>query len=1127
MNDVKVRPKSMNPRVNKINMRYGALGVRFLSVAILVACGVGMAKIANCQTLYGSITGSVTDATGAVVAGATVTATQTETNQSRKGTTNGSGYYTLSSVPPGTYQILINKPGFDVFQTQNVDLRLNTVARIDAVLAVGTAKQSVTVSAQTAQLQTDRADVNAEVTSKDFVDLPQPTRTYQGLLGTVAGVPPPSDAGLQTNNVDRSMIIQANGTSGSATDVRIEGVSAAQPWVPFFSSITPSVEAIQTVSMVTASAESDQTLVSGATINVQLKSGTNNFHGELYEFHTDNLLKARPYFLPPGQPLPKNLDNDFGGTLGGPILRNKLFFFASYEGDLNRQSGVQTLTVPTAAMLAGDFSATNTIIYDPATGNPDGTGKVSFLAETGKNAIPASRLNQNIPPLLALVAKFPPTNSATANNYVSVLGLPENLHKIDTKVDWNATDKLRVTGRLNYHPYSLNLPANSFANTFDIGVPPKSYGHTWAVTLSTTYALSPHFLIDGSWGFTRSIEFIVPPLDNVKFGADTMHIPGLNLSDLPAGGGIPQFFVNGYTGMGYQYSYLNYDDPLFGYFGNATWTRGNHTIKFGVNINQQHMNHFETTPDRVSFAGNATTLNGGAQRNQFNSYADFLLGLPASWRNSFQPFKSSKLRSWQYSAYVTDSQQVTHNLTLGYGISWAYFPVSTHGSYGLENFNLDTHQYAVCGFGGIPKDCGIDTPKDLFSPHVGLAYRPSSTVVLRAGFSIATEQFIVGRDLMYNYPENIGYSASALSPYAPVGSLSDGVPTIPVPDYTQGVLPLPAGASFYALPQKLKYGYVESYNLTVQKEIGQWLAQIGYVGNQSIHQHMRYNINYGQVGGGVASAALYKLLGTSTEEDAILPIGHTNYNSLQATLQRRFANGFQLRSTYTYSKWLGLCCDTNGFGGLNTPIPQYQYLNYVVMPGDQRHIFNFTGIAELPFGRNKPYLQNGIGARALGGWQLNAVLTMFTGTPFGIGADGSSLNAPGSSQRADQIKPHVAIYGSKNEYFDVTAFAPVNQPRFGTAPYNSLYGPGARNLDTSIFRTFELPEHLSAQFRMEVFNTTNTPHFQDPGNDVSSVQYDGSGNITNLNGFGQITGTTTISRPVDERNVRFGVKLLF
>ena len=290
---------------------------------------------------------------------------------------------------------------------------------------------------------------------------------------------------------------------------------------------------------------------------------------------------------------------------------------------------------------------------------------------------------------------------------------------------------------------------------------------------------------------------------------------------------------------------------------------------------------------------------------------------------------------------------------------------------------------------------------------------------------------------------------------------------------------------------------------------------------------MRYNINYGQVGGGVASAALYKLLGTSTEEDAILPIGHTNYNSLQATLQRRFANGFQLRSTYTYSKWLGLCCDTNGFGGLNTPIPQYQYLNYVVMPGDQRHVFNFTGIAELPFGRNKPYLQNGIGALALGGWQLNAVLTMFTGTPFGIGADGSSLNAPGSSQRADQIKPHVAIYGSKEKYFDVTAFAPVSETRFGTAPYNSLYGPGAMNLDSSIFRTFQLPEHLSVQFRMEVFNTTNTPHFQDPGNDVSSVQYDGNGNITNLNGFGQITGTTTISRPVDERNVRFGVKLLF
>ena len=1116
----------MKLRVNNISMRYEALGRRFLFLALVMTCSLCMCDVAPCQTLYGTLTGSVTDSTGAAVPGATVTATQTETDAIRTGATNGSGLYTLSSLPSGTYRVVISKSGFEGFQTQNLEVKLNAVTRLDAALAVGAAKQTVTVSAQTSELQTDRTDVNAEISSKQFRDLPQPTRTYQGLLGGVAGVGTPGANSLQTNNPDRSMTVEANGTSVSATDVRIEGVPAPDPWVPFFSSLTPSVEAIETVNMVTGSAEADQTGASGATINVQLKSGTNHFHGELYEFHIDNFLAARPYFLTPGDSLPPNVDNDFGGTLGGPILKNKLFFFASYEGDIDHTSYVSTATVPTAAVLAGDFTGTNTTIYDPNTGNPDGTGKVSFLAETGRNAIPAARMNSNIAPLLALISQVKPTNNTSANNLVGIVGNPQKLQKIDTKVDWNATDKLRVTGRFNLHPYQI-LSQPSFGDALNVGDPANSSGHTYAVTIAATYVKSPHFVIDGSWGFTRTIQNIIPFFDSVKYGSDTMHISGVNLPDLPYGGGMPQFNINGYSGYGYQYPYLGYNDPILGYAGNATWTKGSHTIKYGFNINQAHMNHHEIFPDALNFGGNATTLNGGSQVNQYNGFAAFLLGAPDSWNNSFQPFGVSRLRSWQYNLYAKDTWQVRRQLTLSYGTGWTYMPVPTHGSYGLENYNLDTNQYEVCGFGGIPKDCGIDAGKGLVSPSLGFAYRPFGSWVVRGGFSVAAEQFNVGRDLMYNYPENIGYSASALNPYVAVGSLSNGVPTIAAPDYSNGVIPLPAGASFYALPQHLKHGYVESYNLTSQKQVGEWLVQVGFVGNLSIHQHQRYDMNYGTVGGGVASERFYQLLGTSVQETAIEPYGHSRYDSLQATLERRFANEFWLKSTYTYSKWIALCCDTNGFGQLATPIPEYQRLNYVASSGDQKHIFNLSGIVESPFGKQKRFLKGGISGAILGGWQLNAVATMFSGSPFSIGADGSSLNAPGSSQRADQVKSHVAIYGRKDEYFDVTAFAPVSQVRFGTAPYNSLVGPGAKNLDASIFRTFNLLDNVSTQFRIEAFNVTNTPHFADPGSDVSSVQYDANGNVTNLNGFGQITSTSAVSRFTDERYFRLGLKVMF
>jgi hypothetical protein len=1079
---------------------------------------------ASCQTLYGTLTGNVSDVNGGMVSGARVTATLISTNESRDAITNKSGIYTLESLPSGIYRIVINESGFSEFQANNVEVAFNAVTRVDATLKVGTT-QTVTVAAITAQLQTDRADVNGNIASQDLLDLPQPTRTYEGLLGTIAGVAPPSYVQLTTNNVDRSMEVEANGTSTSATDVRIEGVSAAQPWTPFFSALTPSVEAISSVSMVTATADASQTLASGSTINVQLKSGTNQFHGELYEFHIDNLLAARPFFLRSGS-LPTILDNDLGGTLSGPIIRNRLFFFTSYEGDFASQSSVDTLTVPTPAMLTGDFTGTNTTIYDPNTGNADGTGKTSFLAETGTNAVPANRISSNIAPLIQLVAPYPPASSSTTNNFVTVIPAPQRLQKSDTKIDWDTTQKLRLTGRLNIHPYDLIFPSSGPAYIYDIATN-HSYGNTIGVTLASTYVMTPHFVINGSWGFTRSNQYIVPPYSGVKYGADTLHISGVNLAPAPAGGGIPQFDITGYTGLGYSETYLNYNDPTFVYAASAIVSHNANTIKFGFLIEQQHMNHIETTPDNLTFSGNATTLNGGPARNQFNGYADFLLGLPSSWLNSFQPFTTSRLRALQYSLYVTNTQELSPKLTVNYGTSWGYFPVPTHGSYGLQNFNLDTSVYEACGYGEIPKDCGIDTAKDLFGPHLGFAYRALPSFVIRCGYAIDTEQFNIARDSIYNYPENIGYSAAAVNPYVPVGSLSAGVPTISVPNYTQGVLPLPAGASFTALPQNIRRGYTESYNLTIEKEVGEWLAQIGYVGNQSIHQHMRYDINYGLVGEGIASGFLYKYNGTSSRENAILPLGHTNYNSLQATVQRRFSNGYQVKAAYTLSKWLGLCCDTNGFGSLETPIPEYHSLNYVLMPGDRPYIFNISGIAVSPFGKERRFVRDGAGAYVLGGWQLNALATMFSGTPFTVTADGSSLNAPGSTQRADQVKSHVGIYGGSNEYFDVTAFQPVTAVRFGTASYNSLRGPGAKNLDLSLFRTFTVREHFNVQFRMEVFNITNTPHFSNPASDVSSVQYDSSGNIVNLNGFGQITSTSPISRPLDQRYVRVGLKLLF
>jgi len=1108
-----------------------------LAIAFLI---ISISQPAKAQVLYGSIVGEVTDSTGAVVPGAAVMATAIETDVTHNTTTNGAGLYTFSAIPAGTYDVSISAPGFSTFNTQKIVLRINTVVRVDATLQVGAKTTTVTVLAEGTLLQTDKTDTHTDITARELADLPQATRTYEGILALVPGVAPPNFSWMTTSggsfvNPGKGEVIAANGTSNEGTDVRIEGVSDVTPWIQFFTSLVPSTEAIETVNMVTNSPDFSQGLASGATINVTIKSGTNHFHGEVYEFNLNNGMMTRPFFTPVNFREPKNIDNTFGATLGGPIKKDKLFFFAAYEEDLLRQASGEYATVPTAAMLAGDFSATGTTIYNPNTGNPDGTGKIPFSGAS---------LVGNISPIIEkLLVEVPAPNTSAfgtySNNFFGTMPTRYTLGKLDTKVDWNISSKLRIFGRFDDQPFKIGQHAilgDELGVLNEAGSPTinQSGGDT-AVTAGATYTVTPNFVVDGSWGFTRYNAVSSPWGTNQRYTRDTLGIPGTNLGPLPGGGGMARFYFTGnFTEYGEEGAYTNYTDPVLGYAANATWVRGSHTLKFGINLFQEHMNHIEPGPDSLYFTGGVTALNGGPAPNQFNTYADFELGLPTSWNNAFQLFTPITWRGWGDSLYVGDKWAVTRKITFSYGTGWEYYPVSTHKGYGPEWYNFSTHVYEVCGYGGIPKGCGIRVAKDLFAPKVGIAYRPTETVVIRAGYALSYEQANDGRDTLYAYPETLGYTASSANPFVPVGTLTAGIPILPTPDYSQGVVPLPAGASFEVEPAKFVRGYTQSYNLTAQKRFGQWLAQVAYVGSHNIKGHAREDINYGLVGGGPASDVNAQYFGT-VQDAEIEPQMSSDYNSLQAILQRHFANGLQLNANYTYSKWIGICCSTNADGGDEIPIPQYYNLNRAVEPGDVRHIFNFLAMYQLPFGKGKHYVnQGGAGSAILGGWQLNTVLTSHSGSPFSIGADGTSLNAPGSTQRADQVKPQVALPHTLNQWFDPYAFAPVTTARFGTADYDSVYGPGGTNLDLSLFRSFRLSERFSLQFRGECFNLTNTPHFANPGSYVSSVQYatnpDGSpnfSNIVNLNGFDQITSTNASNRFTDQRYFRLGVKILF
>jgi hypothetical protein len=336
-----------------------------------------------------------------------------------------------------------------------------------------------------------------------------------------------------------------------------------------------------------------------------------------------------------------------------------------------------------------------------------------------------------------------------------------------------------------------------------------------------------------------------------------------------------------------------------------------------------------------------------------------------------------------------------------------------------------------------------------------------------------------------------------------------------------------------SLPQNVERGYIQSWNFSVQKQLwAGFTAQAAYVGTRQVHISQRLNLNAGQVlGAGPAGQPFNMRFGRTADTELLTPVGHNVYDGLQATLQRRFANGFQLNVAYTFSKAIGLCCDDLSDSPPPIQIAQYRRLARALLPSDRTHVFSSTVVAQLPFGDGKRWLQTGPLSKLAGGWQANTLISAYSGLPFTVTASATSLNAPGNSQTADLVKPRVEILGGigpNSPYFDPLAFAPVTTATFGSAGYNILRGPSVFNIDFSLFRDFKLSERWRAQFRAEALNLTNTPHFANPSANVSNLQLNPDGTIRSLGGFGVITSTANSGREgIDERLIRFGLKLTF
>jgi len=1092
----------------------------FICFALLVT-----GNSAHAQVLYGSLVGDVTDATGAAVPAAQVKVQNMGTGQQWELTTAAEGAYTINTLAPGQYRINISAAGFKGASRRDISVAANATVRVSFQLEVGQVTESIEINAQSAILKTDTMDVRSEIGATDLQNIPVPvTRNFQSLLVTVPGIAPPRDAHSISANPSRSLQLNANGTTAQSTAIRIDGATAWNSWLPHVGGYVPALEAIQAVSVQSSSYEAELGYAGGAAVNVSIKSGTNDLHGSAFEYHNNQHLKARPYFLSPSQGKAKRILNQFGGTVGGPIVRNRAFFFASYEGTPDRQSSFQTVVTPTVAMKAGNMSASALPIFDPLTGAANGSGRTPFAG----NILPAARMS----PIIRKIVDLTPNpnlgnTEALGANYFGNGSFIYDRHVLDTKFTVQATDRLNLSARVSYLDWNFDNPP-LYGQLGGTGIEGrgsydgKGLGNTLTMTYSAAYTLSPTVVIDGYFGYTVIDNSVENTRLDEKLGTDFLGIPGTNGPNRNYGG-WPGFIVTGYPTYGRAQSNSPWGLrlPQSQYVSSLAWNKGKHNFRFGWDALWMGMDGNEPSgyPGGFTFNREVTGTVGTAV-NDYNSYSSFLLGLPTSMERRTRVM-TGYTRTWAHSLYARDKWEVTKRLTLSLGLRWDYFGVPTRiEGQGLEIFDFNTGQLKLCGVGSQPQNCGFSMSKRYFAPRLGVAYRPTDTFVIRAGYGISWDPVNIGRNPLQTYPMvsiNNFPAANAYQFYAPIAS---GLPAVAAPNLGDGVVTPPTTVSLELADPNFKRSYIQAWNLMLEKDLGHsWVAEAGYVGNRQVNLQNRWNANYGVIGGGNPGRVLNARYGRIADTNFHSNVGgfRSWYDSLQSSLQRRFAGGYMMRFTYTWSKALGPRGNENGVDGYTNNNPEYfPRIAKVVRSFDRTHTFNTMATVELPFGRGKKFATDGIGAALLGGWQVNNLLTMYTGGPFSVTSAGGSLNAPGNGQTADQIRPDVQIFGSRDPWFDPTAYAPVTTARFGTGGWDQLRGPGLVNLDTSVYRSFRFNERFGLQVRAEAFNISNTPHFGNPRSDISATQP------------GLITGVQNTGREgIDERMFRFGLRLSF
>lgn len=1050
------------------------------------------------QAVTGTLLGTITDPSGATVPSAKVAITEQKTGVSRSTETTTAGYYAFSDLAPGTYTVNVQQTGFKKGLRQNVDVLVNTTVRVDMQLQTGDVTEVIEVTAEAALLQTDRTDTGRQIETQQLAEMPLGfNRNFQSLVNLVPGTTRAFRPHSVFFNAQDSLSTQVNGQSRMANNVQIEGIDNNHR-TGLLTALIPPIEALQTVDITTSNYEASLGRAGGAVTNVLLKSGTNDIHGSGFWFNRVSALAAKA-FLTTTKPL--TVYNYFGGTIGGPIKKNKTFFFGDYLRVTDHRGQTDRLTIPTADFRSGNFSGVSTPIYDPLTGTATGAGRTPFAG----NRIPDARTGAVPRRILSLL---PPTNlPGTGINYEYNSTLVKDTDSFDVKLDHNWTESDRLSFRYSFQrptvfdPPSFGEAGGPHGGGFQGSGVQKAHN----AALNYNRLFGPSLIAEFRFGMNR-YRNDAQQVDYGKKSSEAIGIPGVNLDEWTSG--LASIDITGFSNpvVGYSASlpWIR-SETNFNFVNTWTKTWGSHTTKWGADIRRLRDDLLQTqtqnprgifrfrqgqTSCSADCGGNSTTA-GFA-----NAFASFLLDLPNDiGRDLAVDFPA--WRQTQYFFFFHDKWQISPKLTMDLGLRWEYYnPATPRFPGGFSNYDADLNQLFVAGLGDIPMNGGMQSNYTNFAPRAGIAYRLTEKDVFRAGFGFSFIPF-ADNTYMYNFPIKQNNTFNSLNAFVParlpdgrVASLSNGFPApIPATVPSNGIISNPQNQVYDVINTKFKEGYVPSWNLAYQRALPRnFTFEAAYVANRGVRIPNTFNLNAGRVlGAGAAGRPYFTRFGRNVDTNLRFISGDSEYNSMQVKVDKRYSNGFLLTTAYTWSRSMANAGDDNG-GPAWYINPER---NWARAGFDRRQTFVQSYIYELPFGKGKRWLQDGAGSWVLGGWQLNGILTLMSGSAINFSSTAPN-NAPGNAQTPNSSGPFTVL-GAVNDspWFDTRVFTAPAPNTFGNVGRNAASGPNFYNLDASLFRNIDISEKYKLEFRLEAFALPNAPGWQlnNPNTNVNDPNF--------------------------------------